>query len=604
MQRERKYSGRLKRRSRIAVLLVAGVLLAACSSGSPQNSSASTTGTYGYLSSVPTVLYTFPLSTNVYSPGWEQFAYQMYRPLYWFGGQGTGAPLLNESLSLADPPRYSAGGRTVTIEMKRYMWSDGHPVTARDVQFFLDLVKVEKLRWPTYVPGYFPDDILSVATHGNYTLVLHLSRSYGLNSTWFLYNELSQITPIPTHYWDRTSATSPIGNYDLTKKGAAAVWNYLQKQSNVTQTYSSNPLWRVVDGPWKLQQFTTTGEVIFTPNKAYSGPVKPTLSRYEMIPFTSGTAELNYLLSNGTLTVGSIPVSDVKAEKARLASEGYRIGVVHPWSVNFVPINFHNPTLGPIISQLYMRQAMQSLIDQQTYIKNAFDGYAVPSYGPVPVQPVNPFSSKSESVNPYPYNPAHAVSLLTSHGWQVKPGGVTTCVRPGTGKSQCGAGIKSGAALSFTLEYSSALPEVFTEMQFLAGDFEKAGIQLSLRGTESLIYPQCAQGTAACSWQMVQGGTSQTYYPDYYPTPDEIFGCGAVGNSGSYCNPAVDKLITAARLGGKAPLDQLQSLLEHDLPALWLPVESNVVVYKANLRGVVPQDSLAQIYPETWRFAG
>ncbi|MHB1988212.1 MAG: ABC transporter substrate-binding protein [Acidimicrobiales bacterium] len=549
------------------------------------------------------MLYTFPLSTNVYSPGWEQFAYQMYRPLYWFGGQGTGAPLFNPSLSLADPPQYSADGRTVTIQMKHYKWSDGHPVTARDVQFFLDLVKAERLRWPTYVPGYFPDDIISAVPQGNYKLVLHLSRSYGRHSTWFLYNELSQITPIPSHYWDRTSSTAPISNYDLTQSGAARVWNYLQLQSNITQTYSSNPLWRVVDGPWKLEQFTTTGEVIFKPNKAYSGPVKPTLSKYEMIPFTSGTAELNYILSTPNLTVGSIPVLDVRAERARLKTEGYSIAAIHPWSVNFVPINFHNPTLGPIVSQLYMRQAMQSLIDQGTYISKAFDGYAVPTYGPVPSQPPNPFASAAERTNPYPYNPQNAVRLLKNHGWLVRAGGVTTCARPGPSASQCGAGIPAGAALSFTLEYSSALPELFTELQFLAGDFEKAGIRLSLRGTESLTYPQCTAGSAACSWQMVQGGTSQTYYPDYYPTPDEIFGCGALGNSGSYCNPRVDKLIQAARLGGKKPLDQLQGLLSRDLPALWLPVESNVVVYKTSLRGVIPEDALGQIYPETWHFA-
>jgi peptide/nickel transport system substrate-binding protein len=594
-----------KRASVILALLLVAISLTDCSSSGPSAQNAKNqVGTFGYLSSVPTVLYTFPLSTNVYSPGWEPFAYQMYPPLYWFGGQGTGAPLFNASLSLAYPPKYSDGGRTVTIQMKHYKWSDGQPVTSRDVQFFLDLVKAEKVRWPVYVPGYFPDDVVSVQTRGKYEVVLHLSRSYGMHSNWFFYNELSQITPIPTHYWDKTSASSPIGNYDLTPSGAAAVWNYLQKQSNITQDYSTNPLWRVVDGPWKLQQFTSTGDVKFVPNKAYSGPVKPKLSKYEMIPFTSGTAELNYLLSTHNLTVASIPVLDVQAERARLKAEGYRIAAIQPWSINYVPINFHNSTLGPIVSQLYMRQAMESLIDQKTYIKKAFDGYGVPTYGPVPVKPSNPFASRQERSNPYPFDPGRAVSLLRSHGWQVVTGGVTTCRRAGTANTECGAGIPAGARLSFTLQYSSALPELYSELQFLAGDFEKAGIHLSLRGTDSLTYPQCATGSSACSWQMVQGGTSQTFYPDYYPTPDEIFACGAVGNAGSYCNPQVDRLVQAARLGGKGALDQLQGLLAKDLPALWLPVESNVVVYKADLRGIVPEDSLYQIYPATWHFAG
>ncbi len=585
----------------MGVTLMAGVFATVSSSSAPA-APAGTTASYGYLSSAPTVLYTFPLSVNAYSGGYAQFSYQMYRPLYWFGGSGTGAPLLNPALSLADLPQYSADGLTVTVRLKHYQWSDGHAVTARDVQFFMNLVKAERLHWPTYVPGYFPDDVRQVTVLGNDEVVFHLTRSYGHNSTWFLYNELSQITPIPAFYWDKESASSPIKSYDLTASGAAKVWTYLNDQSNATQSYATNPLWRVVDGPWKLSQFSTTGEAVFHPNAAYSGPDKPSVSTYQMIPFTSGTAELNYLLSTPNLTVGSIPTLDVQAVSARLKQAGYNIAGVHPWATNYIPLNFNNPTLGPVVSQLYMRQAMQSLIDQPTYISKAFNGMAVPTYGPVPVQPSNPFASTAERSNPYPFNPQKAVSLLSSHGWNVKDGGVTTCARAGSGPTQCGAGIAAGTPLSFTLQYASAITELSTELQFVAGNFERAGIRLILRGTQSLNYPQCSKGSADCSWQMVQGGTSFTYFPDYYPTPDE-FGCNTAYNSGSYCNKVADPLIVGARLGVKGDLTKVQNLLAAQVPALWLPVESNVVVYKANLLGGVPEDSLGQIYPAAWRFA-
>ena len=584
----------------IGLALMAGIFVTFGSSSAPAASS-STVASYGYLSSAPTVLYTFPLSQNAYSPGYEQFSYQMYRPLYWFGGSGTGAPLLNPALSLADLPQYSASGRTVTIRLKHYMWSDGHAVTARDVQFFMNLVKAERLHWPTYVPGYFPDDVTKVTVLGTYKVAFQLSRSYGHNSTWFLSNELSQITPIPTFYWDKVSATSPIKPYDLTPSGAAKVWTYLNAQSSTTQTYATNPLWRVVDGPWKLTQFSTTGEAVFKPNPAYSGPEKPTIKTYQMIPFTSGTAELNYLLSTPNLTIGSIPTLDVQAERSRLKQDGYKVVGVHPWATNYIPLNFNNPTLGPVVSQLYMRQAMQSLIDQQTYVAHAFNGLAVPTYGPVPVEPPNPFASAAERTNPYPFNPQKAVRLLTSHGWDVKKGGVSTCARAGSGPTECGAGIAAATPLSFTLEYASSITELSTELQFVAGNFESAGIRLILRGTQSLVYPQCTKGSAACSWQMVQGGTSFTYFPDYYPTPDE-FGCTTAYNSGSYCNTAVDPLIVGARLGVKGALTRVQDLLSTQVPALWLPVEDNIVVYKANLLGGVPEDALGQIYPASWRF--
>ena len=65
----------------------------------------------------------------------SQFQFLMYRPLYWFG-DGV-SPTLNHSLSLADSPTFS--GKNVTITLKPYMWSNGTPVTATDVMFWLNM---------------------------------------------------------------------------------------------------------------------------------------------------------------------------------------------------------------------------------------------------------------------------------------------------------------------------------------------------------------------------------------------------------------------------------------------------------------------------------
>ena len=59
----------------------------------------------------------------------------MYRPLYWFGQNGQ--PVVNNSLSLANQPTVS--GQTLTITLKHYMWSNGTPVTAQDVMFWLNM---------------------------------------------------------------------------------------------------------------------------------------------------------------------------------------------------------------------------------------------------------------------------------------------------------------------------------------------------------------------------------------------------------------------------------------------------------------------------------
>jgi len=84
----------------------------------------------------------------------------LWLPLY-FEGKGS-APVINYALSLALPPVYSDGGRTVTIKLKHYLWSDGSPVTTRDIQFFFNLYKVGEPKIATYVPGQFPDNIRSI----------------------------------------------------------------------------------------------------------------------------------------------------------------------------------------------------------------------------------------------------------------------------------------------------------------------------------------------------------------------------------------------------------------------------------------------------------
>ena len=121
---------------------------------------------------------------------YNQFQFLLYRPLYWPGVNGTSAT--NTSLSLAYAPTFSDNNTVVTIRLKNYKWSDGTPVTSRDVSFFVNLVKANKAQWASYEPGQFPDDISSVATPNPHTVVFHLNRSY--NPQWIAGNDLFLIS--------------------------------------------------------------------------------------------------------------------------------------------------------------------------------------------------------------------------------------------------------------------------------------------------------------------------------------------------------------------------------------------------------------------------
>ena len=68
-------------------------------------------------------------------------------------------------------------------------------------------------------------------------------------------------------------------------------------------------------------------------------------------------------------------------------------------------MNFASPQVGPIFKQLYVREAMQRLINQPGTSVRSCSGYGNPTYGPVPLVPSSQFVSSAQKQNPYPYDP-------------------------------------------------------------------------------------------------------------------------------------------------------------------------------------------------------
>ena len=284
------------------------------------------------------------------------------------------------------------------------MWSNGTPVTARDVEFWQNLVKANKTDFGGYVPGAYPDNITSTKVVNPTTVRFTLDKPY--NHEWFLYNELSQITPLPLA-WDKTSASGSTGTADQTPAGAKAVYQYLEGQNKNLTTYATNPTWKIVDGPWHLKSFNTTGNAVFVPNPKYSGANKPQISQFTEVPFTSATAEIDAIRGGQGPSIGYVPLTDVN-QIGFLKSQGYQVAPWPDWNMNFMAINFNNPTVGPVFKQLYIRQALQHVMNQPLLVKDAYSGYAWADYGPVPPVPSNPYVSSFAKQNPYPFSTSQA----------------------------------------------------------------------------------------------------------------------------------------------------------------------------------------------------
>ncbi len=599
-------------RARALVLVaVAGMALAACAGSTPAGSTAPSGkaekgGTASLaMATGDTFSWIFPLENQSnYEPYDLWVENEMWRPLYYPGAPGkTG---IDYGISLASKPVFSNNNTAVTVTMKKgYTWSDGTPVTNADVQFYFQLEAAgAKLgKYAPYVSGELPDDVTSVTYSGKYQFTMHLNRSY--NPVWFTGNQLTWIYALPKQAWDKTCATCTVGNAAATPAGAKQVYNFLYAQSSQLSTYASNPLWKTVDGPWVISGFDpTTYKTVLAANKKYTGPDKAHLSNLVIYSFNSDTAEVNAVRS-GQVDFGWLPFSAVAAVKTYEAM-GYTF---KPWQAFYnedVEFGYTSPQWGPLVRQLYLRQALQHLVNEQLYIRTVLHGYAVPDYGIAPA--VNsPYTAPALMHDPYPSSLSAAKALLSSHGWVKSSSGVDVCQRPGTASNDCGAGITKGEPLSIMLMYSTGTPAWLSQVEAFATAAKSAGVNITLDGqTVNTMYSiagVCPPGP--CKWGMAGYASFMWDFGQntLVPSGGEQFGKGNYWGGG-YSSPTADALIQAAHTqSGKQALYRDETYLSRQVASLWFPLpDQYLLLVKNNLKGWDPLNPYLFPMPSRWYF--
>jgi peptide/nickel transport system substrate-binding protein len=609
----------------VAAVGAVSLVAAACSSsGSGNNSASSGTPVNGGTATVAlpagvTNNWIFPFyaitNSSVYNS--NQFQWMFYRPLYMFGNNTNTNVTINYPLSPAEAPVYQNGGRTVVINMKGWKWSDGETVNAQSVIFFLNMAKAEKGNWYAYSKGLLPDNVVSYKATGPNQVTVQLSSTY--SSLWYTYNQLSEINPMPLA-WDVTSLGAKAGSGGCTTDSAAdnwakckAVYTFLTAQSKIASTYATSPLWSVVDGPFKLSSFNTNGNVTVVPNKSYSGSPKPKLSAVKFVPYTADSAEYT-ALKTGELDVGYIPTQDLAQKPANASlpttnplGSSYYLEPFYSYGIEYAQPNFNNPQVGYLVRQLYIRQAMQYAENQPGISTAIWRGYATPVSGPVPTVPTNEFLPAIQKENngqgPYPFDPAKAKSLLTSHGWS-EVGGVMTCQNP----SKCGTGITKGEQLKMTFVYSTGIAAATAMYQAIKSEESQVGIDVTLVGQsfDSIIGESlpCAPMSSKCSVQVFAYGGWGFDGPGFEPTGEPLFATGAGSNSGNYSDPEMDKLINETHTSNSlAVFHQYATYAAQQLPFMWVPNPNpfQIQAVSSKLHNVA-FSPMFTLLPEYWYF--
>jgi peptide/nickel transport system substrate-binding protein len=475
------------------------------------------------------------------------FQDQMFEPL--FSSPVSSTPAIDFGLSLADKPVFSHGDKTVTIKLKKGLtWSNGAPVDANDVIFDIDEIKaatkLSAANFGAYTPGLFPDNLASYKATSKYEVTLKLTKKY--NPSWFLYDQLTSITPLPSTDWNVAATGGPHLNY-ANPANAKKIYTYLNAESTKIAEWQSTPLWQDVDGPYKLKSFSATnGQYTQVINRKYTGPDKPHIAGIEGLVYTGITPLIN-AEKTGAVDIGTIDQSQL-GQVGTVKSAGYSV-FGYPdfgWTAGFLNFKDKTDDFDKVISQLYARQALDHLIDQPAYVQGILKGAGGPGYGPVPSVPKTQFTPANATKAPYPFSVSAAKKLLTSHGWKVVPNGVSTCAKPGTGSGECGAGIPAGTPFEFTWAYltPSTVATQSLESESVASQAAKIGIKINLvsKAFNFLVsdYDDLSSPQNDNDWGVNYFGG---FTDDIYPTQNSIFNKGGSYDFGGYDSPETNKLI-------------------------------------------------------------
>ena len=352
--------------------------------------------TQGQLSG-QTPTYIFPIAPGANtSTGTISFLSELFMPLY--AGPTGARPKVDYSLSAANPPIFSDGDKTVTIPIKPGLkWSNGAPLDANDVVFWFDLlqaaIKESPANWGQFSPGLMPQNVKSISTKGKYDVVMHLTGPY--NPGFFLNNNLSDtnnVYPLPSTAWNVDAAGGPhLTNWQNNPAVDKKIYDYLNKAGCVGRDLRHQP---AVEGGRRAVQADRVQRV----EQLLHARPEPELRWLAEADHVAGSGGDLHRLHLGARCASALAAVDVAvgidpsqlAEAPALKSQGIDIFGGPGWGWFGGIINFKDKTndFNNVIAQLYVRQAIDYLIDQPAIIKGVYKGAAVPAYTEVPTSPV------------------------------------------------------------------------------------------------------------------------------------------------------------------------------------------------------------------------
>ncbi len=410
----------------LVLVMIASLGLSACG-GSPA-------ATAPAASKVATLIFTqepdtmSPLYTNMY---FSQILHQTWNVWTWqYDEKNQVYPVLVKEMPSMENGGISADGKTITLHLREdVLWSDGEKLTSADYKFTYDMYMNPKNTVSTTYPY---DQIASLETPDDFTVVINFAEPF---APWLsLFHGI-----LPEH------VLQPVFEKDGTLDTAA--WNKAPSAGI---------------GPFKFDKWESGSYLRFVRNDKWFGEKAKLDQIFVRIVPDDASQVAALKAGDGDLGI-FISYPDIPAlEEAGVSVVTVQSGYSEGWFISM------GPKAHPALQDVRVRQALVYSVDREKIAKDLLLGKTKPGASLWDNSPyVDP------SLQPYPYDPEKAKSLLDEAGW----------------KDTNGDGSRDKDGVELVLRYGTTTKEVRQSTQAVVQQmWASVGVKTDLTNYDSDIF--------------------------------------------------------------------------------------------------------------------
>lgn len=461
-----------------------------------------------------------PLLNSNTTDGFINFL--MYLPLLAADDKGNPVPILATSVPSTENGGISKDGLTVTYRLRNDVkWTDGVPVTAKDVKFSWQAI-MNSANNVVSRHGY--DYVKSVDTPDDYTVVVHLKQVFSPFVNTFFAMSDQPYPVVPAHVLD--------------------------KYPNVNQLpFNSEP--NVSDGPYRFAEWSHGDHVTLVRNDAFFKG-RPGLDRIEMRIIPDENTSVNLLKTHA---IDYMFQASPNTYPALQGVSGIKLAWVNVNGYEYVTLN----TTRPGVSDPIVREAIAYAIDKRQLVETLTHGQMKEATEDLP----DWMWAFDSSVRSYLYDPLKARELLRQAGYAPGPDGIMR---------------KNGVPLLLVLNSNNSNATRRQGCLELQSMLRQAGISVEIK-----YYPGSELFAPAGMGGILQLGKFDISWTGWYagidPDDSTQMLCEDVPPGGynysRYCSPEMqaaqkDALTHYDRPSRTAAYHKIQQLLARDNPYIYL----------------------------------